>query len=164
MSSGIEDRVAIHELLARYSHTIDGRDYEAWVDCFTADGVLHSAMGVSTGHVELRLFAQTYDRNRERMPNARHFMTNIATAIEGETATARSYVQITSSEPSGARLLFTGQYDDELVKVGGAWKFKVRRGIPDTSIEEAAAWRAARKAEARAEADAAASQSPGNRA
>ena len=97
MTSAIEDRLAIHELLARYSHAIDGRDYEAWVGCFTPDGVLHSAMGVSSGHDELRLFAQTYDRNRERMPSARHFMTNIATTLEGETATARSYVQITSS-------------------------------------------------------------------
>ena len=55
--------------------------------------------------------------------------------------------------------------------MGGAWKFKVRRGIPDTSIEESAAWRAARKAEtaaaaaaARADPDAVAGQSPGKRA
>lgn len=146
MTSIVEDRLAIHELLARYSHTIDGRDYAAWVECFTPDGVLQSAMGVSSGHAELKTFAETYERNRERMPNARHFMTNIATTVEGDQATARSYVQITTSDPRGVRLLFTGQYDDRLVKVDGAWKFKERKGIPDTSIEEAAAWRAGQKA------------------
>ena len=146
MTSNCDDKIAIHELLARYSHTIDGRDYAAWVECFTPDGVLHSAMGVSSGHAELTVFAETYERNRQRMPNARHFMTNIATRIEGDRAFVRSYVQITSSDPSGVRLLFTGQYDDDLIKVGDEWKFKIRRGIPDTSIEEAAAWRAARKA------------------
>jgi ketosteroid isomerase-like protein len=142
MTSPIEDQLAIHELLARYSHTIDGRDYAAWVDCFTPEGVLVSAMGVSSGRAELEAFARTYEESRARMPNARHFMTNIATSVDGDRATARSYVQITTSDPRGVRVLFTGQYDDTLAKVDGAWKFVERRGLPDTSIAEAAAWRA----------------------
>jgi ketosteroid isomerase-like protein len=143
MTSESDDRLAIHELLARYSHAIDGRDYAAWVDCFTADGVLVSAMGVSSGRLELEAFAKTYEAGRARMPNARHFMTNIATKIDGDRASARSYVQITTSNPQGVRVLFTGQYDDELVRIDGMWKFAERRGIPDTSIAESAAWRAA---------------------
>ena len=138
----VEDRLAIHELLARYSHTIDSGEYEAWIDCFVPEGTLVSAVGTSSGHEALRVFAANYDASRARMPHARHYMTNIACEIDGEIATARSYVQITSSAPSGVRTLFTGQYDDELAKVGGKWKFVERRGIPDTSIAETVAWRA----------------------
>lgn len=141
--SDVEDRVAIHELLARYSHTIDGRDYDAWVDCFVPEGTLVSAVGTSFGHDALRQFAVNYEASRVRMPNARHYMTNITVELEGDRASARSYVQITVSEPRGVRIVFTGQYDDRLVKVGTGWKFLERRGIPDTSIAETAAWRAA---------------------
>lgn len=142
MTSTLEERIAIYELIARYSHTIDGRDYEAWVDCFTPEGALHSAVGTSSGHAELREFAKSYEASRARMPNARHYMTNVATEIDGERATSRSYVQITTSDPRGVRVLFTGQYDDKLVKVDGRWKFVERRGIPDTSVAETAAYRA----------------------
>jgi uncharacterized protein (TIGR02246 family) len=146
--SAFEDRLAIHELIARYSHAIDGGDYEAWVDCFTPDAVFHSALGVSTGHEEIRAFARNYETSRARMPNARHYMTNIAAEVDGDEATCRSYVIITTSEPRGVRIHFTGQYDDRLVKLDGAWKFRERRGIPDTSIADTAAWRAAQKAAA----------------
>ncbi len=118
------------------------------MQCFTPDGALHSAVGVSAGHAALREFARNYEVSRQRMPNARHFMTNVATEVAGDTATCRSYVQITTSDPRGVRFVFTGQYDDILVKVGGNWKFKERRGIPDTSLAETAAYRseqAARK-------------------
>ena len=141
--SDVEDRVAIHELLARYSHTIDGRDYDAWVDCFVPEGTLVSAVGSSSGHDALRQFAVEYEKSRARMPNARHYMTNIAVDLDGDRATSRSYVQITVSEPRGVRVLFTGQYDDRLVRVAAGWRFLERRGIPDTSIAETAAWRAA---------------------
>ena len=141
--SDFEDRLAIHELLARYSHTIDRRDYDGWIDCFVPEGTLVSAVGVSTGHAALRTFAANYEASRARLPNARHYMTNIACEIDGDRATARSYVQITVSEPRGVRIVFTGQYDDVLAKTGGAWRFVERRGIPDTSIAETAAWREA---------------------
>ena len=141
--SDVADRIAIHDLLARYSHTIDGGDYEAWIDCFTPEGSLVSAVGTSSGRDALRTFAKNYDASRVRMPHARHYMTNIACKIDGESATARSYVQITTSAPSGVRVLFTGQYDDRLIKQDGHWKFVERRGIPDTSIAETTAWREA---------------------
>ena len=140
--SDLEDRLAIFDLIARYSHTIDGRDYDAWVNCFVPEGTLVSAMGTSSGHSALRKFAADYEKARAKMPNARHFMTNIAVSIEGDTAKSRSYVQITTSEPKGVRVLFTGQYDDKLERVDGEWKFRERRGIPDTSVAESAAHRA----------------------
>ena len=33
------EKVAIQELLARYAHAIDNLEPEAWVACFTPDGV-----------------------------------------------------------------------------------------------------------------------------
>lgn len=152
MTIDLENRMAIHELIARYSHLIDGREYDAWVQCFTPDGALHSAVGVAAGHEALRAFASDYEARRARMPNARHYITNLAIDLDGDRATARSYVQITSSEPRGVRVVFTGQYDDRLVRVDGAWKFKERRGIPDTSVAEMAAYRAEQSALAEASA------------
>jgi uncharacterized protein (TIGR02246 family) len=42
----MEDRFAIMDLVAAYCAAIDGRDLEAFVDCYTADGVVRYADGI----------------------------------------------------------------------------------------------------------------------
>ena len=42
----LEDRFAIQDLVAEYCRAIDDRDLDAFVDCFTADGVLRHRDGV----------------------------------------------------------------------------------------------------------------------
>src|SRR5687768_2424685 len=45
----IEDRIAINELLARYSNAIDDRDMDVFADCFTEDFEFESVAGHSRG-------------------------------------------------------------------------------------------------------------------
>jgi hypothetical protein len=35
----IEDKLAIHEIIARYSHTYDGQDAEGFAELFVEDGI-----------------------------------------------------------------------------------------------------------------------------
>ena len=40
----IEDKLAIHEMEARYCHASDFGDIEGWVNCFTEDGVSEGSL------------------------------------------------------------------------------------------------------------------------
>jgi hypothetical protein len=51
----------IHELIARYCHTLDFGFYEEWVDCFTEDGAFDSPIfGRHPGKVALRKLTESY--------------------------------------------------------------------------------------------------------
>src|SRR5437870_3522055 len=39
MAGSFEDKFVIQELIARYNHAIDFGNYDAWVECFTIDGI-----------------------------------------------------------------------------------------------------------------------------
>ena len=68
----LEDEQAILKNLYRYGHSIDYGDEEAWVDCFTEDGVFdvrarlsHQPNRVISGRDELRAFIQRHTRAPE---------------------------------------------------------------------------------------------------
>ena len=61
----------------------------------------------------------------------RHYTTNVIVRGDGERARAESYVLAITGAP-GASMPTTGRYEDELLKVDGAWKIRVRRALLDT--------------------------------
>jgi len=59
-------------------------------------------------------------------------MMNTVTDVEGDTAISSSYLQLLTTGKEGAKIMFSGRYDDKLVKVGGKWRFKERKVTRDT--------------------------------
>jgi hypothetical protein len=41
-------------------------------------------------------------------------------------------LQLLTTGKEGAKIMFSGRYDDKLVKVGGKWRFKERKVTRDT--------------------------------
>jgi hypothetical protein len=125
-----EDRFAIAELMAAYCHAIDLGRWEQFPDLFTPDCRLDfgSLMGVFEGSEGVRRFADTLAGIALFM---RHFTTNLIVRGDGEHARAESYVLAVTGAP-GSSSQTTGRYEDELVKVGGRWRIRVRRAILDT--------------------------------
>ena len=127
MALSVDDRLEIRELAARYNHALDVWDTERWVDCFTEDGRFDGGPKLqASGRDELVAFV---DRLRERGRPAQHWTNSPIIEGDGDAATMRIYLLVVnlSDEPGeGARIGPLGTYENELVRVDGAWKFKRR--------------------------------------
>ena len=130
----LEAEQAILKNLYRYGHAIDYGDEEAWVDCFTEDGVFdvrarlsHQPNRVISGRHELRAFIQRHTRAPELWH--KHLLIEPLIEVDGDTATMQCYlVAITTDR----RIAATGVYRDRLRKVGGHWLFSLRHVDVDT--------------------------------
>ena len=132
MTALFEDKFAIQELIVRYSHTIDSRDYEGWLACFAEDGAFEASRGRWAGQAQLREFTKEYESRRDRdYPGLRHHVNNVLIDVQGNTARSSSYLQVGITDDQGARFAWCGRYEDTFVKVGGAWRFKERKVLRD---------------------------------
>ena len=124
------DRLEILELAARYNHAIDFGDGAAWADTFTEDGVFTGGgPGPVQGREALTAFVGDFSQN---MAGARHWTNNHVIDGDGDSATHTCYLNLIQSK-DGAKSVVTARYQDELVKVGGAWKFATRTVVPDAA-------------------------------
>jgi hypothetical protein len=122
MALGIEDRLAIHELYARYNHAIDLGDPKGWAATFTEDGVFQSpTTGTFEGTQALVQFAE-----RARGIQARHWTNNLVLDGDGKVARGSCYLLLLRVDQRPATLLATGLYRDELVRTPGGWRFRRR--------------------------------------
>ena len=124
-----DDRLAIAEIMAAYCHAIDLGRWDDFPALFTEDCRLDfgSLMGVFEGQEGIRRFAETMQRIGIFM---RHYTTNLIVKGDGERVRAESYVLAITGAP-GSSGQTTGRYEDELVKVSGRWRLRVRRAILD---------------------------------
>lgn len=128
MSSILEDKHAIEELIARYNQSLDSGDYEAWLACWADDAVFDGLGKYLTGIEAIRGFADGYEAGyRQRLHALKHFTINILSTIDGDRASSSSYVQLTTISDHGIRVLLTGRYEDDLSRVDGRWRFARRK-------------------------------------
>lgn len=129
-----EARNAIHDLFTRYCCALDNGEVETVVDCFTADARLESpAIGVISGRDAIRSFAERFAALRAAGTQFRHFVTNVAVAIEpgGARARATAYLLVMISKDEGHRTLPPGRYECDVVKEGPTWRFSCRTVFHD---------------------------------
>ena len=124
MSTAVEDKEAIRELLASYCFCIDRGDPEGLLvqlaeDCVWDGGPIGRYEGAG-----LRQFLTAAVSGGER--KRRHFLANEIITVTRDTATARSYLLVVNVAEAGPSLGFAGFYEDRLVKRGGRWLFKER--------------------------------------
>lgn len=120
----LADRIAIHELRARYNHHYDDRELDAFIALFAADGLLQLAyVGWARGHDELRA---ALAEPMERADFAAHFTTDELTEFTGpDTATGKSRFAVnTGRQPN---IEGAGTYHDEYVRTPDGWRFQSRR-------------------------------------
>jgi uncharacterized protein (TIGR02246 family) len=117
-------KLDIHELVARYNIAWDTGDVEGVLACFVPDGrFTDAAGGEHRGHANIRAFVEGSPAAFGRM---RHITSShLVDLHEGSSARHRCYV-VFVSHPGGDRVLDTGEYDDHVVLVDGAWRFAAR--------------------------------------
>lgn len=119
------DIILIHQLLGRYGHTIDARDWEAFAALFVADALLDytqvRAPKVYHGIDEILGYFQPANH-----PPAHHVM-NI---VVDETADAAGRVAVHSKffvpftrEANDPKRFYGGDYHDVVVKTPDGWRF-----------------------------------------
>jgi 3-phenylpropionate/cinnamic acid dioxygenase small subunit len=126
MAGVLEEKDAIRELLAQYCFHFDNGEFDHWLNMFTADGVFDlGARGRLVGHDALRGFLKAIPLTNG-VPMLKHCVMNSIVNVDGERATARSYLVILQGGNT-LSVSIAGRYDDQLVKIGGAWRFRERK-------------------------------------
>jgi 3-phenylpropionate/cinnamic acid dioxygenase small subunit len=120
------DRLEISDVLLRYATGIDTRDWPLFRTVFTEDceldygeiGTWHGADAV----VDFMVAAH------EMAGHTMHRITNRVIAVDGDTATARAYVDaLIMSQDNTSGVNAAGFYDDEFVRADSGWRIARRR-------------------------------------
>jgi hypothetical protein len=130
----LEDREAIRELQATYCFLVDDGRIDELVDgCFAEDARCDfrrrsSGLGplVAEGHEEIRAFFKNSVAGL--LGEMSHTVHNHRIAIEGDSASAESYFELTAVDAaSGEAILGGGRYFDRFRRLAGTWRFEERR-------------------------------------
>lgn len=141
MPLNAQDRIELHELMARYAHAVDAVGAESGVfDIFTDDAELDSpASGRFAGIDGLRRFAQVVAGLREGCIG-RHLITNVRVAEEGDGARVSACYIHTSTptrgaapEPRATLVTHSGSYDCYAVRRDGRWRLRKRTVTIDSA-------------------------------
>ncbi len=131
MSVPPEDRTAIEQLVIEYAYLLDHQRWQDVAALCTDDAVLFIRGREIVGQQGLDEWAA---RRAER-PNRRtqHQMTllRLEAVSEDEVhGTAALVLHVAKTGGGGTYVDLIGEYRDEYVRDGGAWKFRRRRLVP----------------------------------
>jgi 3-phenylpropionate/cinnamic acid dioxygenase small subunit len=133
MTTMLEEKEEIRDLITRYCLYIDAGRYDDWVNCFTDDGVFDSPiLGRWQGKTALKQFTEKY-RAWTGAAQPRHCVMNVLLQVEGNRATSECYLLMTHATEGKTELVISGRYEDRIEKVNGKWLFKERKVRPDAS-------------------------------
>lgn len=126
----ISDRLEIQDLLARYCHAIDERDWDALDRVFTADAIIdYSAAGGAAGaYPEIKRWL---GEALAKFPMFQHLAATTKLDLEGDTARARTILfnPMLFPDASGTpQPFFIGLwYVDQLTRTAEGWRIIERR-------------------------------------
>jgi len=138
-SLAVTDRLEILDLYARYNHTVDAGDLEAWVRCFTADGTVEAppAGAAHRGAEALKEFATRFRRRTEG--RAHHVTSDVELWADGAEVHGRASLLmiLAASAPAAPAILISARYADRLRRTADGWRFAHRLLIDDATREAA---------------------------
>ncbi len=144
----LETRVAIEDLYATYVLTLDGRDYDAWIDLFVEDciyvvkarenedrGLPLAALAFeSKGMLRDRIYGITNTLFHEPYYQ-RHIVSSfrMRAADDGYVVEANYLVSRTKAGEL-TEVYSTGRFRDRIVEIDGALRFAEKRAIYDSEL------------------------------
>lgn len=116
----------IADVLVRYATGIDTRDWVLFRTCFTKD-VLAEYEGIATWD-SAETMADYMEASHAGLGHTMHRLTNLVISVDGDDATARTYVDALLMAADGqSGLNPRGMYEDRLVKTDQGWRIAHRR-------------------------------------
>ena len=124
----ISDRIEIQDLLVRYSHSIDTRDWDGLDEVFTPDAFIdYTAFGGTKGTLQ-----ETKDFLAKAMvafKSFQHMISNMLVELDGDRATARTICHNPMvMDLEGREHVFVCGlwYVDHLVRTPNGWRIRER--------------------------------------
>jgi uncharacterized protein (TIGR02246 family) len=127
MSTNLEDKDAIREVLAEYCFCLDNGRFAEMAALFAPDGTWHTAFGKATGRAEIEALAHRVANRAGPRPRGAHLVTNIVIKLAGDRALVASNWALAQNSPHGPIISSGGVYADEMVKRDGQWLFHYRK-------------------------------------
>lgn len=125
----ISDRLEIQDLLARYCHAIDSRDWDALDAVFTPDAQIDYAEtgGARGSYPEIKAWLP---RALERFPAFQHMVATSKLDIAGDEAASRTILfnpMVHRDDAGREQVFFIGLwYRDRLVRTADGWRIAER--------------------------------------
>jgi len=137
----VEDKLAILEMIAEYSHTYDERDADGFAEVFLENGVFEvfvagqpRAVLCLQSRKEIRAWAARRLREREGRFSGRHYQSGIRfDKLTRAQAHVRVMVLVTRQDASGGppSVNLTGVYHDVWRKTAAGWRLARRAAHTD---------------------------------
>ncbi len=120
-----EDRQDIADVLLRYATGIDRRDWLLFRTVFVSDCILdYGTIGVWQGIDAVTEFMEVA---HSMAGHTLHRLTNQVITVDGDRATARTYVDgLIMAQDNNSGVNAIGYYDDEIVRVADGWRIARR--------------------------------------
>lgn len=117
----LADRIEINDLLTRYAHAVDSKDWALYRTVFTPDAHIdyESAGGVK-GDIET--VVSWLEQTMAGFPMTQHLVANIDVKLDGDTATVRAMFYNPMGMPNGKTFFCGGWYNHELVRTPDGWR------------------------------------------
>ena len=135
MSSVLEDKEAIRELLHEYCYHADSGDHGARAGLFTEDAEFEMATRTARTRKGIEDYVASIWPEGGR-PRRQHCMVNPIIRVNGDEAHVESYVVMFREAVGGPKVAYGGRYFDHVVRQGGRWLFKHRRIVSDLDPDE----------------------------
>jgi hypothetical protein len=115
------DEVAIAALLYRYARAVDTKDWELYRSVFTDDAYIdYSSAGAAAGSRDE--VADWLSEGFATIPMSMHYITNIESDIDGDTAWVRAMFYNPMQLPGMSELSYCGGYYHELLRTPEGWR------------------------------------------
>jgi 3-phenylpropionate/cinnamic acid dioxygenase small subunit len=118
----LQDKMEVHELLARYARGVDTRDWDLWRSVFTPDATVdYSSAGAAVGSRDE--VAAALERGIATLPWTQHIITNIEVDLDGDRAKVRAMFLNPMQLPGlDGPSCCGGYYHNDLVRTPEGWK------------------------------------------
>lgn len=138
MSSELEDKDAIRELLAKCCRLSDDGNAEAMAMLFSEDGVWEAALNRADGRTEIIKHMGRFNPPAEPGQLRRHLLTGVLVTLDGDSAAVQATWMSVRQGAAGPEIRTVGSYDDWMVKSGGRWLIRRHKVIPEITAPAAA--------------------------
>lgn len=120
-----EDRAEISDVINRFATGIDRRDFSLFRRVFTED--CRVEMGDYGSFDGVDAIARFEETSHAQAGHTLHRMTNCVIDIDGDRASARTYVDAwIMSQDNASEINAVGFYDDDVVRTDDGWRIKHR--------------------------------------
>lgn len=117
----LSDRIEINDLLTRYAHAVDTKDWALWRTVFTEDAHVDytSAGGIKGTREEVVAWLE---QALAAFPMTQHLISNVDVKLSGDAATVRAMFYNPMGLGKGKQFFCGGFYNHRLVRTPDGWR------------------------------------------